>query len=77
MTKSKRSLSGLLSPQYLHIDDTKNISSEIAMNISAEAKDLSEQQPLYEKYVNPQWVSLLDVLGMNVQLWARRVINVI
>ena len=41
------------------------------MNISAEAKDLSEQ-PLYEKYVNPQSVRLLDVLGMNVQLWAWR-----
>ncbi len=24
-------------------------------------------QPLYEKYVNPQWVRLLDVLGMNVR----------
>ena len=36
------------------------------MNTSAEAKELSEQQPLYEKYVNPQWVRLLDVLGMNV-----------
>ena len=60
------------------------------MNISAEAKDLSEQQPLYEKYVNPQWVRLLDLLGMNVHymhastgFWtealgmARRVINVI
>jgi ornithine--oxo-acid transaminase len=35
------------------------------MNITAEAKNLSEQQPLYEKYVNPQWVRLLDVLGMN------------
>src|ERR1017187_2025617 len=32
----------------------------------AEAKDSSAQQPLYEKYVNPQWVRLLDVLGMNV-----------
>ena len=42
------------------------------MNISAEAKHLSEQQPLYEKYVNPQWVRILDVLGMNVQLWAWR-----
>ena len=42
------------------------------MNISAEAKDLSEQQPLYEKYVNQQWVRLLDVLGMNVQFWAWR-----
>ena len=42
------------------------------MNISAEAKELSEQQPLYEKYFNPQWVRLLDVLGMNVQLWAFR-----
>jgi hypothetical protein len=28
--------------------------------------------PLYETYVTPQWVKLLDVLGM-----ARRVINVI
>ena len=24
-------------------------------------------EPLYEKYVNPQWVRLLDVLGMNVR----------
>src|ERR1019366_9108587 len=32
----------------------------------SEAKDSSAQQPLYEKYVNPQWVRLLDVLGMNV-----------
>ncbi len=37
------------------------------MKPAAEAKDLSEQQPLYEKYVNPQWVRLLDVLGMNVR----------
>jgi ornithine--oxo-acid transaminase len=37
------------------------------MNTTAEAKELSEQQPLYEKYVNPQWVRLLDVLGMNVR----------
>jgi hypothetical protein len=26
------------------------------MKPTAEAKDLSEPQPLYEKYVNPQWV---------------------
>jgi ornithine--oxo-acid transaminase len=32
----------------------------------SEAKNSSAQQPLYEKYVNPQWVRLLDVLGMNV-----------
>ncbi|MGD0075699.1 MAG: aspartate aminotransferase family protein [Candidatus Binataceae bacterium] len=25
------------------------------------------RQPLYEKHVNPQWVRLLDVLGMNVR----------
>jgi ornithine--oxo-acid transaminase len=37
------------------------------MKPAAEAKDLAEQQPLYEKYVNPQWVRLLDVLGMNVR----------
>jgi ornithine--oxo-acid transaminase len=37
------------------------------MNPTAEAKDLSAPQPLYEKYVNPQWVRLLDVLGMNVR----------
>jgi ornithine--oxo-acid transaminase len=37
------------------------------MNLTAEAKDLATQQPLYEKYVNPQWVRLLDVLGMNVR----------
>ena len=37
------------------------------MKTAAEAKDLAEQQPLYEKYVNPQWVRLLDVLGMNVR----------
>jgi acetylornithine/succinyldiaminopimelate/putrescine aminotransferase len=30
-----------------------------------EAKESSAQQPLYEMYVNPQWVQLLDVLGMN------------
>jgi hypothetical protein len=62
------------------------------MKPAAEAKDLSEHQPLYEKYVNPQWVRLLDVLGMNADydlmhastgFWtealgmARRVTNVI
>jgi ornithine--oxo-acid transaminase len=36
------------------------------MNLVSSAKDSSAQQPLYEKYVNPQWVRLLDVLGMNV-----------
>ena len=75
MTKSKRSLGGLLSPQYLHIDDTKNISSELAMNIGAEAKNLSEQQSRYEKYVNPEWVLLLDVLGMNAHLWTWRALQ--
>jgi hypothetical protein len=30
------------------------------MNTTAEAKDLSEQQPLYENYLNPQFVRLLD-----------------
>jgi ornithine--oxo-acid transaminase len=35
------------------------------MTPMSETKDLSKQ-PLYEKYVNPQWVRLLDVLGMNV-----------
>ena len=32
----------------------------------SESKDLSSQQSLYEKYVNPRWVRLLDVLRMNV-----------
>ena len=38
------------------------------MNPMSDVKDSSApaQQPLYEKYVNPQWVRLLDVLGMNV-----------
>ncbi len=38
------------------------------MNQMSAAKDSSApaQQPLYEKYINPQWVRLLDVLGMNV-----------
>jgi len=30
------------------------------------AKNSSLKQSLYETYVNPQWVRLLDVLGMNV-----------
>ncbi|HEV2170508.1 MAG TPA: aminotransferase class III-fold pyridoxal phosphate-dependent enzyme, partial [Candidatus Binatus sp.] len=37
------------------------------MNNIAEAKDLSSGQTPYEEYVNPQWVRLLDVLGMNVR----------
>src|SRR5208282_1656227 len=37
------------------------------MNPMSEAKVSSVQQSLYEKYVNPQWVRLLDVLGMNVR----------
>jgi ornithine--oxo-acid transaminase len=37
------------------------------MNLTSKAEDSSAQQPLYEKYVNPQWVRLLDVLGMNVR----------
>lgn len=41
--------------------------SENAMNNVAAAKDLSAGQTLYEEYVNPQWVRLLDVLGMNVR----------
>jgi ornithine--oxo-acid transaminase len=32
----------------------------------SEAKDSPAKQPLYDRYVNPQWVRLLDVLGMNV-----------
>src|SRR5215471_10308506 len=36
------------------------------MNSTVEAKDLSAGQSLYEEYVNPQWVRLLDILGMNV-----------
>ncbi len=38
----------------------------MVMNPMSAAKDSSAQQPLYEKYVNPQGVRLLDVLGMNV-----------
>jgi ornithine--oxo-acid transaminase len=30
------------------------------------SSDDAGRQPRYEKYVNPQWVRLLDVLGMNV-----------
>lgn len=30
------------------------------------ARESSVRQQLYEQYVNPQWVRLLDVLGMNV-----------
>ena len=36
------------------------------MSIS-ESKDASARQSLYEEHVNPQWVRLLDVLGMNVR----------
>ena len=49
------------------------------MNITAEAKDLSEQQPLYEKCVNPQ----IDLMHASTGFWtealgmARRAINVI
>jgi len=32
----------------------------------SQAELSSPPQPLYERYVNPQWVRLLDVLGMNV-----------
>jgi ornithine--oxo-acid transaminase len=32
----------------------------------AEARTASANQSSYERYVNPQWVRLLDVLGMNV-----------
>jgi ornithine--oxo-acid transaminase len=31
-----------------------------------QARAANDLQPSYEKYVNPQWVRLLDVLGMNV-----------
>src|SRR5258708_9535790 len=31
-----------------------------------EAKRGADQEMLYERYVNPQWVRLLDVLRMNV-----------
>ena len=31
-----------------------------------EAKRAADQEMLYERYVNPQWVRLLDVLRMNV-----------
>jgi ornithine--oxo-acid transaminase len=32
----------------------------------SQAELSSARQPRYERYVNPQWVRLLDVLGMNV-----------
>ena len=32
-----------------------------------EAKRVADRETLYEKYVNPQWVRLLDVLQMNVE----------
>ncbi|HVA84025.1 MAG TPA: aminotransferase class III-fold pyridoxal phosphate-dependent enzyme [Candidatus Binataceae bacterium] len=32
-----------------------------------EAKRVVDRETLYEKYVNPQWVRLLDVLHMNVE----------
>ena len=32
----------------------------------SEARAANVRQSSYEKYVNPQWVRLLDVLGMNV-----------
>jgi hypothetical protein len=60
--------------------------------MNARSKLLTDSPPLYETYVSPQWVRLLDVLGMNADydlmhastgFWtealgmARRVINVI
>ena len=36
------------------------------MEFMAEARTASANQSSYERYVNPQWVRLLDVLGMNV-----------
>jgi polyisoprenoid-binding protein YceI len=36
---------------------------EKVIGLMSEAKDSSAQQSRYEKYVNPQWVRLLDVLG--------------
>jgi ornithine--oxo-acid transaminase len=32
----------------------------------SEALPANARQPSYERYVNPQWVRLLDVLGMKV-----------
>jgi len=32
-----------------------------------EAKRVADHETPYEKYVNPQWVRLLDVLQMNVE----------
>lgn len=32
-----------------------------------EAKRVADHETLYEKYVNPQWSRLLDVLQMNVE----------
>jgi len=37
------------------------------MAISAPVTQADEASRLYEKFVNPQWVKLLDVLQMNVQ----------
>jgi ornithine--oxo-acid transaminase len=37
------------------------------MNSMAELKESSSGQSLYEEFVNPQWVRLLNVLGMNVR----------
>jgi len=36
------------------------------MDFMSETHTVSGRQSSYEKYVNPQWVRLLDVLGMNV-----------
>jgi hypothetical protein len=36
------------------------IPSQKVIGLMSEAKDSSAQQPLYEKYVNPQWVQLVQ-----------------
>jgi hypothetical protein len=33
----------------------------------AKRADVQDQEPLYQKYINPQWVRLLEVLQMNVE----------
>jgi hypothetical protein len=48
---------------------SKITAKECTKNFMQQAKraDVQDQEPLYQKYINPQWVRLLEVLQMNVE----------
>src|SRR5579863_7771525 len=48
-------------------NSSRSHEEDLKMASSLSAQSAGDGMALYEKYVNPQWVRLLDVLQMNVR----------